>query len=131
MIEGTIYNRTTGEIYLTAAGSDESILEAQLPLYPDSTYLVGEQVDGGGYYLPNGVKTPRPFMGLMVTPPEDHSAGYLHIDLIPEGTQAIGPNFDTVVNDGYLEWSSVEPGEYQVTLINFPYKHEVVNATFT
>lgn len=58
------------------------------------------------------------------------------VDGIPAGTQVTypGPSGDPtteIVNDGYIEWSAVEPGTYPFTFENFPYKEITINAVVT
>lgn len=55
---------------------------------------------------------------------------------IPIGTEVTypGPTGEPVtetVNDEFIEWSSVEPGTYQFTFVNFPYKELTIDAVVT
>lgn len=53
------------------------------------------------------------------------------VDGIPAGTLVTGPNFSEVVDDGFIEWTALEPGGYRLTFENFPYMEQVINAQFT
>lgn len=55
----------------------------------------------------------------------------LRIENIPAGTQVDYPEGSLVVDDGYIEWSSLTPGSTSFSFINFPYLELIINATVT
>ena len=125
-MQGTIYSTETGEIYMAMSGPDEESIRIQLPLYDKADYILGEYLKSADWYLPEGVKTPRPTMQLTqsaVMVPIDES---FVIQGIPVGSRVIGPNVDVTVNDGSVEWQSAVPGEFQFEVIHFPHKPQVI-----
>ena len=127
MYTGTIYIESTGEILGTITSSDMDGLNAQA--VEGNAVILGE-FDGAEFYVQAGATVSRPSMSLTITQPADHVGGNFYVDNIPAGTQALGPNFDVIIDDGYLEWYSMELGDFQILLLNFPYKEESVSATF-
>jgi hypothetical protein len=93
-------------------------------------------VDGlqeiGSMYLLDGEIVARPDMPL-VTNAHDAMAPHelLSITNIPPGTRLYGPELDEIIEDGFVEWSSAVEGRFMLTLINFPYKNGVIDATFS
>jgi len=71
-------------------------------------------------FVADGALSPRPLMP--VTQSNAVAVGELwRIDGIPSGTVVIYPGGTVTVDDGFIELSFAEPGEYKFTLSNFPY----------
>ena len=94
-------------------------------------FLVAEDVDPSVSYMAGDSEIiPRPEMQLAI--PDSGTVGQPYrVENIPEGTTLYYPGGETVVNDGYFEWSTVESGIYQFTLSNFPYQEVQINADFS
>lgn len=75
---------------------------------------------------------PRPDMDLDIADTEIAVDEYFRVDNIPEGATLYYPNEQTTtIDDGFFEWSTDIPGEYEFTLENFPYKSVTIHATFS
>lgn len=53
------------------------------------------------------------------------------IDGIPSGAMVRYPGGSITVDDGFIEWSSMVPGEFRFTIEKFPYLDAVVNAVIS
>jgi len=75
-----------------------------------------------------GAVVPRP--PLPVIGPAPVAIGeYLEFSGIPPGTLVKYPGGELIVDDGFLEWAALEPGEYEFRFENFPYQEESFRAT--
>lgn len=126
MMQGTIYSRKTGEIYVSLCGSDEDAIKAQLPLYDDADYLAGDMVDQETFYMRDGVKTVRPIMPLERRQVRIAGDQTTILTGIPKGTRVAGSRFDEIVDDGTVEWTIKTPGRYQLELTNFPFQTRII-----
>jgi hypothetical protein len=109
---GQIHRRGTCQKHLLAAhGMGMSIYEGECPS-PETVYA------------PLGVIQQRPVMPLVVTQNPFTITG------IPTGTLVKYPGGELIVDDGFIEWSSAVPGEFAFQLSCFPYRDEVIYATF-
>lgn len=125
----TIYQKSTGEIVMTAYGPDEESLDLQLDNNPGCAILHGADLNGGEVYIKNGRAENRPRMSLSVSGDVQLSVNQvLLIEGIPDGAEVMHPDGVTAVSDGYVEWSTVEPGRYDFQIRCFPYKEESVYA---
>jgi hypothetical protein len=77
------------------------------------------------YVTPGGAIVECPKMALTVTQNPFTITG------IPTGTLVTYPGGELIVDDGFIEWSSVVPGNFAFQLSCFPYQDEVIYATFT
>lgn len=50
---------------------------------------------------------------------------------LPVGTTVVYPNGSIVVNDGFIEWASDTPGEYEFKFSLWPYLDKIVYARIT
>lgn len=96
--------------------------------------MAGEGVMEGEFkhsdYYHNGTEfVERPAMSLVPSNLTLAVDEVLRIDGIPPDTLLKFPGDSIVVHDGYVEWASAVPGEYQFKFINFPYKDEVIYAS--
>ncbi len=131
-MQGTIYSKDTGEIYTSVFGPDKNTLLAQLPLYHNPDYVLDLFLEGDDWYLPNGVKTPRPDMKLQVSKTTLRIGETLTISGIPKGARVVAQGVDETVNDGVLEWTSAVPLEnFRFEFIMFPYKYRDVDIEVT
>lgn len=124
----TIYLQQTGRILAQIIGRltfgrerlGEGIYEGSLD--PVNDYINPE----------TNTAQPRPQMDLQITDDTIAVNEYFRVDNIPEGTTLHYPNdLEEVIDDGFFEWSTEFPGEYEFTLSNFPYKSVTVHATFS
>ena len=69
-----------------------------------------------------GAATPRPAFELEV------SQNPFRVGNIPPGTKVRYPGGEVIVDDGFIEWTAVEPGSYAFHFENFPYLTETVYA---
>ncbi len=130
-MQGTVYSKETGEIYVTMYGPDELSIEVQLPLYENATYTLGLFLDPPEWYMPGGKATARPKMELTVSATRLPVGETLTISGIPKNTRVIVRGVDEIVTDGTLEWSSAFAGNFPFEFILFPYQNEVVDIEVT
>ncbi len=105
--------------------------EADLPLQASegqTVVQVDSLVDDEREYFLKGVRRNRPEMPLQFNTPALEIEEVLRIDGIPAGTLATYPGGELVIDDGYLEWSSLTVGTFTFTFVNFPYQEVIVNA---
>lgn len=82
------------------------------------------------HYITGGALTERPAMPL--TGGDPVAVGELwRIDGIPAGTEVEYPGGSLVVDDGFIELSFAEPGEYRFRFSKFPYLEEERIATIS
>lgn len=112
---------SVGRIVFTGA-CQRSLIQANCGEY---TGYEGKAKDPRLWYAPEGELTERPSMNLGV------SQNPFRVDNIPEGTVVTFPGGTVTVDDGFLEWSAIEPGEYEFHFANFPYQEETVIAHIT
>ena len=119
--------------------ADGRIKQVQTPPAPSGTEPNGfssVEYDGPAdqiietHYVDSGTITARPEFSLA------HQSNLsvdelFRIDGIPAGTQIKHPEGSTLVDDGFLEWSTNTPGTYKFTLSNFPYIEKVIYAHVT
>ena len=124
MIIGTIYIKESGEISRTVyvPTVDDLVIQCN----DGESYLPGEL--SPDHYIKDGEVVQRPTMDLTVSSTELEVDEVLRIENIPEGSKVFHPEGELIVDDGYIEWSSVEPGTYLFRFENFPYMEEEVNA---
>lgn len=109
---GVIYRYTTGN-----SDHEPGDMFMEVP--------IEDQVNYFHHYVLNGEILPRPHLNLQVT------QNPFRVEAIPPGTLVTFPGGEVEVNDGFIEWSSVEPGEYVFRFENPPYFEETVIAHIT
>ena len=94
-------------------------------------YIEGLQNIGASYLL-DGEVVARPAMALVSNAgPAMVPHQLLSITNIPPGTRLLGAGLDLIIDDGFVEWTTAVGGRFTFTLLNFPYKNGVIDATFT
>lgn len=122
MKTGTVYNKATGEVIMTVVAPDENGVLLQIRDESSEAVLFDQLVEGSTHYIVNGEVVDRPSMPLSVASDQQLEVDQvLTIEGIPPGSEVIHPDGATIVNDGFVEWASVEPGRYSFRIINFPY----------
>ncbi len=128
MKRGTIYNLATGQIEMNVEAPDEAGIVLQTTGREGLAIVFDEMFDSMQVYIQNELPVPRPEMpwvggdvGLTV-------GEVFRLDGIPVGSSVRHPGGSAVVNDGFIEWSTNEPGSYLIQVINFPYKEVNFNA---
>ncbi len=121
-----VYEPNTGRV-ARSGGCQEADLHLQASK-GQTVVAVDSLVDDEREYFPNGVRRNRPEMPLQINTPELDIEEILRIDGIPAGTLVIHPSGERVIDDGYLEWSSLTAGTFTFTFVNFPYQEVIVNA---
>lgn len=117
-----------------AAGRFTKVLECGDPAMvalntePDETAVEGAYT--AAHCLLAGEVEERPVFALS-HPGSVLAGAVFRVDDIPAGTTVTGPNFSEVVDDGFIEWTSMEPGTYRIAFENFPYMEHSINAEFT
>ena len=97
---------------------------------PDETAIevTIEANDLNEYYY-QGQVVSRPVFDLQYTTLTIDTTEILSITSVPAGTTVTHPDGSMVVDDGFIDWSCVEPGIYEFSFENFPYMSEVLSAT--
>uniref|UniRef100_A0AAU6W0G5 Uncharacterized protein n=1 Tax=Pseudomonas phage Nican01 TaxID=3138540 RepID=A0AAU6W0G5_9CAUD len=144
MYKGTIYSASTGMIISTCRASAESDIELQTTLNPDHRAYIGEELDAFLYYFVDGAPASRIRMKLKVNG-EDHIytdfgeepihhlkiGEVLRIEGIPKGTELQYIDGIVTIDDGFIEWTTDTPGEFQFNLSLFPYAATRIYADFS
>lgn len=113
------YGRCPSSLVAAQAGALE-IAEECPPGITDETHYY----DGQGY-------AERPAFVFQVTSLEVTTGQPIIINNIPAGTKVNYPGGQATVDDGFIEWSCAEPGDYEFRFENFPYRPEVIVAKVT
>lgn len=133
-MQANIYSKKTGQIYVSMTGPDEESIKIQLPLYEDADYVIGDMLDNAKFYMPDGVKAERPVMNISVDE-TDLIIGKVNepitITGIADRTRVLGKNFDVLVNDEEIEWTSAESGTFFIEFIKFPYRDRRITVEIT
>lgn len=133
-MQANIYSKKTGQIYVSMTGPDEESIKIQLPLYEDADYVIGDMLDNAKFYMPDGVKAERPVMDISVDE-TDLIIGKVNepitITGIADRTRVLGKNFDVLVNDAEIEWTSAESGTFFIEFIKFPYRDRRITVEIT
>lgn len=129
MKTGLIYQVATGQIMMTVVAPDEESILLQKHGREDLDAIMDIEVDGREFYIHEGAPKPRPEMGLSVQGEAYLSVGeVLRVEGIPAGTEVVYPGGRATVDDGFIEWSTNEPGNYYFKFFNFPAKEVEINA---
>ena len=128
MIDVAVCDINTGEI-LRAGRCQLEYLNLQALTSDEEAIEINSPVDDMQEYYNGTVFILRPSFTLQYTTLTIDTTETLNISNIPTGTTVTHPDGSTVVDDGYIDWSCVEPGEYEFSFDNFPYKPVSLNAT--
>lgn len=99
--------------------------EADLDIQKFNDYLLVEGVADlflDYYDLETNSLTRRPAFDFHV------SQNPFRVENIPAGTLVKYPDGELIIDDGFLEWTAIEPGKYMFHFENFPYLSETVHA---
>lgn len=105
------------ETLAAQAGDGQVSMKLDAPFVPDPPK-----------YILDGEITERPTMPLVE---EANDGPLFHLTGIPVGTKVLFPDGEIIVDDGFIQWTSLVEGEYQFILTNFPYVEEVRYARIT
>lgn len=126
---GLLYEKQSGRIVMNVVAPDEESVLLQKMGREDLEAILDLEVDGREFYIKDGSPEPRPEMALSIQGDAYLAVGeVLRIEGIPVGTDLIYPGGRTKVDDGFIEWSTNEPGSYYFKFSNFPAKEVEVNA---
>lgn len=129
MKTGLIYEKNSGRILMTVVAPDEEGVLLQKMGREDLEAIMDANSNGREFYIQNGAPVERPEMKLSIKGDVYLDVGeVLKVEDIPKGTEVIYPAGIATVDDGFIEWSAVEPGSYYFKFINFPMKEEEIHA---
>ncbi|WP_086931614.1 hypothetical protein [Agarilytica rhodophyticola] len=123
MKEWTSY-KSNGEPFCIFKGSEPSGDELQ-----GLNYIEG-LVDHKTQYVLDGVITLRPTMQIEVTGSSAVNSPILFSN-VPDNCQLTHPGGTSIINDGVVEWETMEPGTYVFEFNVFPYLKEVITLEIT
>lgn len=124
-----VITAATGEI-LRYGSCPETLIVAQAEGGETALECASDVTDETHYH--DGLDfVPRPSFDLLQSATTFSTAQTMTISGIPVGTEVLHPGGVTIVDDGFIDWSAVEPGDYQFSFSNFPYRIEVLNAVVT
>lgn len=138
MKSGTIYDKLTGRVIMTVEAPDEDGVLLQVIDSDTQAALMNEQLDSKSFYVKSGEKADRPLMSLRAK--VDGSSvnigesiqlpvgSILSVDNIEKGSVVLHPGGETKIDDGFIEWSALEPGVYFFEISNFPFQEVRFNA---
>lgn len=121
----TVYDPGTGDIKFTLLGS---VVEGDVPAGME---VAEGQFDSGKYYFDGTEFTERPVMNLQFSAEDVPAGEYFSVQNIPEGTMLEYPDGEPIeIDDGFFEWSTDFPGNYQFELTKHPYLSRIISAVF-
>lgn len=121
----TVYDPTTGDIKFNLIGS---VVEGDVP---EGLEVVEGQYDSQQYYFDSGEFIERPVMQPTYSPEQVPVGEYFLVENIPEGVTLTTPDAQQIViDDGFFEWSTDFPGNYQFELTKHPYLSRTITAVF-
>lgn len=122
MKKGTIYELATGRVTMTVIAPDEEGIHIQIIEKQDTHgVIMNSQLDSATQYVVDRFVVDRP--EFPVTLPEEITIGVnevWRVEGIPPGTKLRHPESIDQIDDGEIEWSSIEPGEFHFEFDNFP-----------
>jgi len=123
-----VYKEATGEILRTGEAP-----ASMVAMQAEAGQVVAEgEASAKNQWVNYGQLEPRPEMPLIFDDPLTAVEGeYIRVGGIPPDTTCTLPETTTIVDDGYIEWTSLEAGEYYIRLSCFPHKEVLLNATIT
>ena len=124
-----VFDNSSGEIVKTGS-CQESDADLQAGAGQTSRVLKGDWNDVDHYYDGESFAQ-RPSFDLQPSALEFSAGQVFRVNNIPEGTEITYPGGSVTVDDGFIEWSTIEPGKYEFEFENFPYKPEVISAKVT
>lgn len=129
MIKFVVRKENTGEIVKTGncQQGDLGIQAGPGEVAEEITKSVND-VD---HYFDGTDYVKRPVLVLQHPTPRFTIGEPFRIDGIPPGTLVEHPEGSLQVDDGFLEWSSLEPGVYRFHFHSFPYKPKKIIAEVT
>jgi hypothetical protein len=129
MITATVYEKEQGQVLMTVEAPDEETVHLQIQNPSKEEILWGEKIDGQLFYFVAGSVVPRPVFPLEIKNGLTVATGQvIRISKIPIGCTVRYPGGTAVVNDGYIEWSSVTAGTFDFSFSLFPYQEMSLNA---
>lgn len=128
-ISFTTYELATGEFKAQYLVPTEEARELNVPA--GHGYIDGRQ-DIGSTYVDGTDVVARPEQSLVISDLDALTVGDLvTISGIEPGSAVRVADYEGVVDDGFIEWTSAEAGTFQIFITNFPYQGVAVDATFT
>jgi hypothetical protein len=125
----TTYELATGDFKAQYLVPNEAARDLNVPA--GHGYIDGHQ-DVGGTYVDDTDVVERPEQTLTISDLDSLIVGELvTIAGIEPGSVLRVADYEGVVDDGFIEWTSAEEGTFQIMISRFPYKGVAVDATFT
>jgi hypothetical protein len=121
---GTVYHVDTGAVEMAIDAPDKEGVEAQRR--PGVDILMDQALDGATRYVKNGAAAIRPVMPIT----QLKNGRTITFKNIPKGTLVNFPGTKLRVDDGFVQWSTAEGGEYTFRFTNFPYQEVEIDASF-
>ncbi len=138
MKRGSIYEKQSGRILITVVAPDEESVILQITDQENQSLIMDVEGNGRTQYILNGEISDRPKMSLLIEVDGSETelaertnikvGELLKIAGIPKGTTVFHPGGELTVDDGYIDWSAAETGEYHFRFANFPYQEEHIHA---
>lgn len=128
-ISFTTYALATGEFKAQYRVPTEEARDLNVPA--GHGYIDGRQ-DIGGTYVDGEDVVARPEQALVISDLDALTVGDLvRIEGIESGSAVRVADYEGVVDDGFIEWTTAEAGTFQILITHFPHKGVAVDATFT
>lgn len=125
MIHGAIYRKTDGRITMGVIATDEAGISAQVYGQEDELawLIADEKVECELHCVVDGAIANRPpFPGVFPASDEIAVNQVWAVTNLPNNTRVIHAAGAAIVNDGHIEWSCIEPGQYRFMFDCFPYR---------
>lgn len=128
MISGDVYETASGVVLKQVMASSQDLADAQVGV--GEAFIAGNINSETHYYDPSNsyAVTAKPAMGLTYSEAVVDGAVTITteevftISDIPAGVAVIHPGGSQVISDGELDFSSIEPGQYQLEFVKNPYR---------
>lgn len=112
-----VISAATLDAFNANIGVGESGLVTPGPVNPEEDYILG------------GVITPRPIAGVTQTTTTINTGQTVTFNNIPNPCTVLHPGGEDIITDGFLDWSSTEPGNFKFEFWAYPHKPETLYVT--
>lgn len=119
-----VYLESTGEIVRSGMCAE---VQLQTHHAGERAMVTESLVDGANHYVQAGSIVERPEMALGYSEGAVQAGAAVAFTSVPAGSVVRFAGERVVVDDGVLEWSSAEPGRYELRFSCFPYRDAVIS----
>lgn len=124
-MKGFQFDISTGEITMSIEAPDVAGLEAQI--WEGRGVVAGLEADGAIHFWDGDALRARPTMPVRGVKEVLKPGEVMRITGVPQGARLIHPGGNSMIYDGFVEWSCPVEGTYYLELSHFPMREVVIN----